>query len=177
MIVMKNSLPSDFLSLASREDWRSWLSQNATQSKAQWVVIFKKNAATTGLRLDEAVEEAICFGWIDGMMKGVDDEKFLLKIGPRTKKSIWSAINKARAETLIAEGKMTAAGLAKIQEAKQNGQWDAAYSSKEPAEMPADLRVALQKDQEALHNFNAFSNSTQFQYVYWINSAKTDPTR
>ncbi len=177
MIVIKISLPSNFLSFASREEWRNWLSQNAKQSDAQWVIIYKKNARETGLHLHEAVEEAICFGWIDGLLKGVDDEKYLLKIGPRKKDSIWSANNKKRAEKLMAEGKTTGAGLEKIQEAKQNGLWDAAYSGKAPVEIPADLTTALRNDPEALQNLEAFSNSTQFQYVYWINSAKTGPTR
>ncbi len=177
MIMMKKSLPSDFLSFASREEWRNWLAENATQSKGQWVLIFKKNAPAVGLRLHDAVEEALCFGWIDGLLKSVDNEKYLLKIGPRQKGSVWSANNKKRAERLVAEEKMTDAGLAQIKEAKQNGQWDAAYSSKEPAEIPADLTTALEKDPEALQNFGAFSNSMQFQYVYWINSAKTDATR
>ncbi len=177
MIVMKKSLPSNFLSFASREEWRNWLSQNAEQSDAQWVIIHKKNARETGLHLYEAVEEAMCFGWIDGLLKEVDEEKYLLKIGPRKKDSIWSANNKKRAERLIAEGKMTEAGLEKIQEAKLNGSWDAAYSGKAPVEIPVDLTTALRNDPGALQSFEAFSNSTQFQYIYWINSAKTAPTR
>src|SRR4030042_684550 len=108
---MKKSPPSEFLTFASREEWRTWLSQNGNQAKPQWVLIFKKNAGETGLRLEEAVEEAICFGWIDGMLRGVDDAKYLLKFSPRKKGSIWSAVNKERAEKLIVAGKMTGVGL------------------------------------------------------------------
>ncbi len=114
---------------------------------------------------------------INKKLKSVDDEKYLLKFGPRQKGSIWSANNKRHAERLIAAGKMTVAGQAQIEKAKQNGQWDAAYSSKEPAEIPADLITALEKDPEAIQNFGAFTNSMQFIYVHWINAAKTDATR
>ena len=174
---MKKSPPLEYLTFSSREDWRNWLRQNFQQTKSQWVEIYKKNARATGLHLEEAVEEALCFGWIDGILKGADGTKYLLKFSSRKKGSIWSAINKGRAEFLIAAGKMTDAGLAKIQEAKQNGQWDAAYTSKKNPEIPADLKKALQNDTEAWQNFDAFSNSAQFQYIYWINTAKTDPTR
>jgi uncharacterized protein YdeI (YjbR/CyaY-like superfamily) len=174
---MKKVSSGDFLTFSSREGWRTWLSQNGGKAEPQWVMIFKKHAREKGLRLGDAVEEALCFGWIDGMLKGVDDAKYLLRFSPRKQGSIWSVINKKRAEKLIAAGKMTDAGLAKIQDAKLNGQWDAAYTSKTPTEFPADLRNALQEDPEAKQNFEAFSNSTRFQYIHWIDSAKTDQTR
>ena len=128
-------------------------------------------------KYDEALEEALCFGWIDGKLKSVDDEKYVIRYSPRKNKSLWSKINKDKAESLIAQGRMTDAGLAKIEAARKNGLWDRAYTSRRGDEMPPDLEAALQKDKQAWANFSNFANSYRNNYIFWVNAAKRPETR
>jgi uncharacterized protein YdeI (YjbR/CyaY-like superfamily) len=127
--------------------------------------------------MEEAVEEALCFGWIDGKLKRIDDEKHALRFSPRRGNSVWSKINRERAERLIASGRMTRAGLAKIQEAKRSGRWDSAYTSKIGERMPLDLKKALMEDRRAWDDFQGFANTYRNMYIGWVNDAKTDGTR
>jgi len=160
----------------NRIDWRKWLEKHAQDSLGLWVYIWKKKAQKHGLSYDEAIDEAICFGWIDGPMKGIDENKFILRLVPRKKNSIWSMKNKIRAERLIQSGKMTPTGIQQIEVAKQNGLWDTAYTSRQFT-IPPDLELFLAQNSTAAENFSKFSKSIQFQYVYWINQAKTTETR
>lgn len=161
----------------NREEWRKWLEENGASEKEVWVIIYKKNSEPKGLRYQEAVEEAICYGWIDSKMQSIDASRFRQRFSPRKKNSIWSKLNKETAEKMIQKGKMTPAGFKKINEAKSNGKWDTAYSSKTAPAIPEDLAKALKENEPAWNNFNEFSNSTKLQYVYWVNSAKKDETR
>jgi uncharacterized protein YdeI (YjbR/CyaY-like superfamily) len=126
---------------------------------------------------DDAVAEALCFGWIDGKLKSIDEDRFILRYSPRKAKSVWSKINKEKAEKLIASGRMTADGLAKIEEAKKNGYWDAAYTNRTKYEMPDDLKKALIEDIDAWNNFENFANSYRNMYIGWVIGAKTEATR
>ena len=159
------------------EEWRIWLQENHSVEKEAWVVIQKAASPHEGLGYQEAVDEAMCFGWIDGKMRRLNDHEFTQRFSPRRRRSIWSQINRDRAEKLIEEGRMTEAGLKAVEEAKNNGRWDNAYTSKEPPEMPDDLLEALKKSPEAHRNFMSFPNSARFMYVHWINDAKKDETR
>jgi uncharacterized protein YdeI (YjbR/CyaY-like superfamily) len=167
----------DTLDFKDRKDWREWLEDNNLKEREVWLVHYKKHTGKPGITLEEAVEEAICFGWIDSKMRSVDDEKYILRYSPRKKNSPWSEINKKRATKLIKQGKMTEEGLNKIKEAKKNGKWSAAYTSKKKPTMPADLKAELQKDKTAWENFNNFANSYQTNYIYWVDRAKRDETR
>jgi uncharacterized protein YdeI (YjbR/CyaY-like superfamily) len=160
-----------------REEWHEWLEENHSSKKEIWVIIHKKKSGKKGLKYPEAVEEAICFGWIDSKMQSIDAERFRQRFSPRRKNSIWSKRNKEKAEKMIQAGKMTQAGFETINEAKQNGKWDTAYSSKMPLAVPKDLAKALKENELAWKNFEKFSNSTKLQYIYWVNSAKKDETR
>jgi uncharacterized protein YdeI (YjbR/CyaY-like superfamily) len=166
-----------YLEFQSPKEWRTWLAEHFQRPTSIWVRVLKKRTPHPGLHYEEAVEEAICFGWIDGQVNQGDDTGFLIKFAPRRKKSIWSEINKKKAERLIREGRMTEAGMARIEEAKQNGRWDAAYRLKKDVQIPEDLQAALQEDATARRNFQTLANSYKFQYVYWINEAKRAPTR
>jgi uncharacterized protein YdeI (YjbR/CyaY-like superfamily) len=108
------------------EEWRTWLEANAATEEDVWLMIYKKHAGTPSVTLQEAMQEAICFGWIDSQMQPIDEERYALRFTPRRKTSNWSERNKGWAAKLIEEGRMTEAGLAKIEEAKQNGRWDKA---------------------------------------------------
>jgi uncharacterized protein YdeI (YjbR/CyaY-like superfamily) len=106
------------------EAWRDWLvGNNATQDEV-WLMIYKKHSETPSVTVDQSVEEALCFGWIDSHMRPIDDERYALRFSPRRKTGNWSERNKGRVARLIEEGRMTEAGLAKIEEAKQNGRWE-----------------------------------------------------
>jgi uncharacterized protein YdeI (YjbR/CyaY-like superfamily) len=115
---------TDPLACSSVEEWRRWLERHHDTETGVWLLIAKKRATRPGPSLVEATEEALCFGWIDSAMRPVDDETYVLRYTPRRAKSAWSDVNKARAERLIAEGRMTQAGLARIDEAKRDGRWE-----------------------------------------------------
>jgi uncharacterized protein YdeI (YjbR/CyaY-like superfamily) len=160
-----------------RGEWRMWLEENHDEKIYVWLALYKKESGKKRLTLEEAVEEAMCFGWIDGKLKRFDDEKFILRFSMRKANSVWSKINKERAERLIKSGKMTTAGLAKIEEAKKTGLWDSAYTSKTKESIPLDLEQALMKDNKAWNNFQNFANSYRNMYIAWVSNAKTAETR
>lgn len=168
---------SNALYLKNSREWRFWLENNHDKEKEIWLIHYKKHSGKTGISYEEALDEAICFGWIDGKLKSIDEEKFALRFSPRKANSIWSLANKEKARRLIKAGKMTAAGLAKIEEAKANGLWDAAYTNKKREGMPSDLKKALKENEQAWSNFQNFANSYRNMYIGWINSAKTEETR
>lgn len=159
------------------KDWRSWLEKNSGKSTGVWLIFYKKSVDKKGLTLEEAVEEAINFGWIDAKLKKLDNERYVLQFTPRKANSVWSKINKERAEKLIASGRMTNAGLAKIEEAKKSDHWNNAYSSLFKEKIPSDLKQALMKDKDAWRNFRKFANSYRNMYIIWVNMAKTYETR
>ena len=159
------------------QEWRTWLQQNHAEINAVWLVHYKKSSGKTGIGYDEALEEALCFGWIDGKLKSLDKEKYIIRYSPRKAKSVWSKLNKDKAEQLIVSGKMTDAGLAKIEEAKSNGYWDSAYTNRKTDELPLDLKNALIQDKEAWYHFQRFANSYRNNYIGWVNMAKSEETR
>lgn len=165
------------LSFSNKEDWRDWLKENYNKESYVWLLLYKKKYRKKEMTLEDAVEEAMCFGWIDGKLRRVDSESFILRFSPRKTKSVWSQINKKRAERLIKSGRMTAAGLATILEAKKNGLWENAYTNKTKEAIPEDLKEALMKEKQAWENFHGFANSYRNMYVAWVNNAKTDVTR
>ena len=165
------------LFFSDRNVWRTWLSLNHNKVIGVWLVFYKKKATKTSIPLKDAVEEAICFGWIDGKLKRIDTERFIVRFTPRKSNSVWSKINRDNANLLIASGQMTTAGLAKIEEAKKSGAWDNAYSNSVVEPIPCDLRAALEIDPLAWKNFYAFANTYRNSYVGWINQAKTSQTR
>lgn len=161
----------------NREEWRKWLSKNHDKENEVWLIHYKKHSNKLGVNHGEAVEESICFGWIDGKLKRVDNKKFILRYSPRKANSVWSKINKEKAEKMIKLGKMSKYGLVKIEEAKKIGSWDNAYTNKKKEMMPPDLKKALMKNKKAWYNFQNFANSYRNMYIGWINGSKTDETR
>jgi uncharacterized protein YdeI (YjbR/CyaY-like superfamily) len=168
---------SEALDFKDSQEWYRWLEQNHDKETEAWLVIYKKRSKQTGLQYDEALVEALCFGWIDGKMRSIDDHKFILRFSLRKAKSIWSKINKEKAELLISQGKMTEAGFAKIEEAKKNGLWEEAYTNRKKDIIPADLENALSENKTAWINFHNFANSYRNMYIGWVTNAKTDDTR
>lgn len=164
------------LRFESGEQWREWLNANHLLSDGVWLLIHKKKSPKLGIKYQEALDEALCFGWIDSKMYSVDAYSFRQRFTPRRRNSIWSKKNKQTANQLIKEGKMTKAGFLEINKAKKNGKWALAYSSKTSPEIPLKLEEALKKNQNAWKNFCNFSNSKKLQYIWWIKSAKRDET-
>lgn len=169
--------PHKHLTLATREEWRAWLEKHYATEQAVWLLHYKKKAARRSLTLEEAVEEALCFGWIDGVLRSIDKDRYVLRYSPRTPKSIWSEINKRRAMKLIRQGRMTAAGLDKIAQAKASGEWDAASTREDVSAIPLDLARALRKKKTVWAAFQRWPPSRKKQYLFWLSSAKTVATR
>jgi uncharacterized protein YdeI (YjbR/CyaY-like superfamily) len=165
------------LNFKSAHEWRQWLESNHDKEKEAYLILNKKGSKLAGLCYEEALEEALSFGWIDGKLKSVDADTFMLRFSPRKARSMWSRKNKDKAEELIARGMMTEAGLARIEEAKKNGSWDAAYTNKIKDEIPTELEKALKQNLIAWTNFKNLANTYQNMYIGWINSAKTAATR
>jgi uncharacterized protein YdeI (YjbR/CyaY-like superfamily) len=161
----------------TRDAWRAWLEENHATAREAWLLHYKKHTGQPGLSLEEAVEEALCFGWIDGVLKPIDETKYALRYSPRKQGSVWSETNKRRVRKLIKQGRMTEAGLAKVREAKANGEWRAAALREDTSNIPDDLRQALTANPQARRSYNRLAPSHKRQYIYWITSAKTDTTR
>lgn len=161
----------------NQKQWRKWLEKNASKEKEIWLLHYKKHTGKPGVSYQEALEEAICFGWIDGILRRIDGKKHMIRYSPRRKKSVWSLRNKKIAEELIKQGKMTLAGFSTIKEAKKSGMWQKAYTNIRKERMPTDLKKALMSNKKAWGNFNKFANSYRNMYIGWIKSSKTEPTR
>jgi uncharacterized protein YdeI (YjbR/CyaY-like superfamily) len=161
---------------AGRKEWREWLEKHHRSVQSVWLVQYKKNTDMPTLSWSEAVDEALCFGWIDSTRKTLDSERFIQFFCPRKSGSAWSKINKEKVEHLIAEGMMTAAGLESIATAKQNGSWSI-LDDVEDLKIPKDLVAALKKQKKAREYFDALSKSVKKMMLYWIVSAKRPETR
>ena len=163
-----------------RKAWRSWLSKNFDKSPGIWLIYYKTGKSKPRLPYADVVEEALCFGWIDSLPRKLDEERSMLLLTPRKPKSVWSDINKERVAHLIANGQMTEYGLKAITIAKQNGSWNTLNASNYAADtndLPAEVLKAFKGKAAALKNFKAFSPSIRRQFLYWIDSAKTDETK
>jgi len=169
--------PNRAIIFKDRSEWRSWLEKNYDREDRVWLFHLKKGSEKVGVTHEEAVEEALCFGWIDSKLKSVDEEKYALKYSPRKAGSVWSRINKEKAEEMIRAGKMTGAGLEKIEEAKRVGSWQKAYTNIKRDRIPADLKEALMENGSAWNNFENFANSYRNMYIGWVINAKTSETR
>jgi uncharacterized protein YdeI (YjbR/CyaY-like superfamily) len=169
--------PDHPLHLQSRDEWRGWLQANHAAETEAWLVILKKQTAGPGVYLDEALDEAVCFGWIDSVMKSPKADFYYLRFTPRKPGSVWSVSNQQRVERLIAQGRMTEAGMAKVREAMQNGEWEAAIRREDTSILPDDLRQSLEGNPTAQANFERYPTSQKKQFLYWLASAKTEKTR
>lgn len=157
--------------------WRAWLEENHRTSPGVWLVLHKKGGTVTGLDYPAALDEALCFGWIDGQLRRRDDESSFQRMTPRRPRSVWSARNVGHVARLEEEGKMTDAGRAAVESAKADGRWDAAYGGQADVEVPADLAAAIAANPEAQAMFDVLTKTNLFALVYRTNSAKQAATR
>ena len=161
----------------NRKQWRKWLEKNHDTKTDIWLIYYKKHVKKQSILYEEAVEEATCFGWIDSKVNRIDDERFMQKYTPRNPKSVWSKLNKERAQRMIKQGSMTSAGCESIEQAKKSGRWQKAYTSRKKLALPEEIRKALQKNKRAWENFTSFANTYQNMYIGWILEAKREEIR
>lgn len=157
--------------------WRSWLEENHQTSPGVWLVLHKKGGNVTGLDYAAALDEALCFGWIDGQARRRDAESSFQRMTPRGPKSPWSARNVTYVARLDADGRMTDAGWAAVNAAKEDGRWDKAYEGQANAEVPADLAAAIAAVPAAQAMFNVLTRTNRFALIYRTNSVKQAATR
>ncbi|MEM9950210.1 MAG: YdeI/OmpD-associated family protein [Chloroflexota bacterium] len=173
---MSNTPPENSVFPKDRDEWRAWLVDNYTQDEGIWLIRYKKSAGKPILNFDDAVEEALCFGWIDSLPRKLDDERTMLYFAPRKVGSNWSGLNKKRVQKMIDAGRMTEVGMAKIEVAKADGSWDA-LNDVENLVVPPDLDEAFAKYPDARANWDEFPPSARRGILEWILNAKRDVTR
>jgi uncharacterized protein YdeI (YjbR/CyaY-like superfamily) len=161
----------------SQADWRAWLEKNHADPEGVWVHFAKKGTSAVTVTYDEALETALCFGWIDGQLKTHDEKTFVRKFTPRRARSIWSKVNRAKAEKLIKSGHMTAAGLNAIERAREGGEWDSAYDSGTTATVPGDFQTALDKSAPAAAFFSKLDRTNRYAVLWRIQTARTPALR
>mgnify|MGYP000942824389 FL=1 len=170
------NLPTNSLQPATLADWRAWLADNHARPEGVWLITYRPATGKTPFSYEQAVEEALCFGWIDGQANKLDDERTMLWFAPRRPGSGWARTNKARIERLIADGRMTPAGLSKIEAAQADGSWTL-LDSVERLEVPDDLAAEFDKYPDARAHFDAFPPSARRMALAWIATAKRPETR
>ncbi|WP_028103434.1 YdeI/OmpD-associated family protein [Pseudoduganella violaceinigra] len=162
---------------ATGKAWWTWLQKQHAASPGVWMKIAKQGVPEASVQYPEALEAALCFGWIDGQKKSIDAQYWLQKFTPRAKRSIWSKVNREKVAALIEQGLMQPAGLAEIERAKADGRWEAAYDSWSAAEVPADLQAALAANAKALAKFATLSSQNRYAILFRVHQAKRADTR
>ncbi|MGX7666240.1 YdeI/OmpD-associated family protein [Flavobacterium pedocola] len=158
------------------EEWRAWLHENHNVSKGVDLIFYKVGSTMESMRWEDAVQVALCYGWIDSTVKRLDDERRKQMFTPRKDKSVWSKLNKSYIEKLIAGNLMHESGLKKIEIAKQNGSWTS-LDHVEDLVIPDDLQQVFNQNKKAMENYTNFSFSYRKSYLYWLNQAKREETR
>lgn len=156
---------------ADRAAWDGWLLENADTSPGLWLMFAKKGAGTPTVTKAEAVETALCHGWIDGQLDRWDEQFFLTRFTPRGPKSLWSEVNRIAADALIASGRMTQRGLAEVERARADGRWNAAYPPQSRATVPDDLQAALDADPAAAAAFAALGGQRRYAVLHRVHTA------
>ena len=165
------------LPFTNKAKWSDWLTKQHEKSAGVWLKIAKKDANISSVTYEEALDVALCYGWIDGQKKGFDNQHWLQKFTPRGPKSIWSKINTEKAERLIASGEMKPAGLRAIEAAKQDGRWEAAYEGQKTISVPEDFQAALDKNKKAKEFFATLNSVNRYAILFRIHNAKKPETR
>jgi uncharacterized protein YdeI (YjbR/CyaY-like superfamily) len=165
------------LPFSKQKTWADWLRKNHPKSSGVWLKLAKKNSGSPSVSYAEALEIALCYGWIDGQKKSYDESFWLQKFTPRGAKSIWSKINKAKAGELIKSGRMKPAGLKAVERAKQDGRWDAAYDSPSVSTVPPDFQARLNKSAKAKAFFATLNSANRYAILFRIQTAKKAETR
>jgi len=165
------------LLFTTEKEWNNWLEKNSDKVPAIWLKFAKKNTGAVSITYDEALEVALCYGWIDGLINKYDEKYYLTRFSPRKPQSIWSKTNRTAAERLIKDGKMRPGGMKTIENAKANGQWDVAYDSSKEMKVPEDFLKELAKDKNAGKFFNSLNRANTYAIAFRLQTAKKPETR
>jgi uncharacterized protein YdeI (YjbR/CyaY-like superfamily) len=167
----------EIVEFRSMSQWDRWLAKNYSKSRGLWIRFFKKGSDISSVSTSEALDVALCYGWITGQAKPYDEKSWLGRFVPRRPKSIWSKINTKRAEKLIRQGRMKPAGLKQVKEAKKDGRWDRAYSPPSTAKLPEDFIKALERNKEAETFFKTLNRANIYSVVFRLENSKTEELR
>jgi uncharacterized protein YdeI (YjbR/CyaY-like superfamily) len=165
------------VSFKSAHEWEKWLARNHASSRGVWLKIYKKDSRTLSVSYPDALEAALCYGWIDGQKAAFDDKAWLQKFGPRQLKSVWSKINVGHAERLIQAGRMKPAGLEKIESAKKDERWSKAYHPQSSAQLPEDFLREVSKNAKAKVFLKTLNRANVYAIIYRLQTAKKPETR
>ncbi|MBS0529325.1 MAG: YdeI/OmpD-associated family protein, partial [Proteobacteria bacterium] len=171
----KRDLP--VLAFESQLAWEEWLAAQPATAKGLWLKLAKTASGIASVSKADAIDTALCHGWIDGQLDSFDDDFWLIRFTPRQSASKWSEKNRSRALELIAQKLMRPAGLREIERAKKDGRWDVAYAPQSAAQVPDDLRVALTKSQKAARFFEALDSANRYSILHRVHTAKKPETR
>lgn len=174
---MKTNAGEPIVSFKTSQELRTWLLKNHTKSNGIWLQISKKTSAIPSITYDEALDEALCFGWIDGQKKKFDDKSWLQKFTPRRAKSVWSKRNREHIARLTKEKHMQPMGLREVETAKSDGRWDSAYDSPKNIEMPTDFLKELRKNKRAYEFFLTLNKANTYAIAWRLQTAKKPETR
>lgn len=172
---VKTDLP--ILPFQSQKKWKDWLFKNHSQSNGVWIQLYKKDSGVKSINHSQALEEALCFGWIDGQAKSYDEHSYLQKFTPRRQRSIWSKRNTEIIERLVQEDRLHPAGLAEMEKAKADGRWSNAYDSPSKMKIPDDFLAQLSKNNKALKFFNTLNKTNTYAIAWRLQTAKKPETR
>ena len=174
---MKNASDLPVMSFATWQDWEAWLNEHHADTKGVWLKIAKKGTGISSVSYAEALDSALCYGWIDGQKASFDEQYWLQKFTPRGPKSMWSKVNCDKVSALQAEGRMQPAGLRQVELARADGRWDLAYDSQSKITIPGDFQSELDKDQEAQAFFKTLNSVNRYAILRRIQIAKNPETR
>jgi len=165
------------LLFATQADWKAWLEENHARAHGIWLKHAKKSSGKTTVSYSEALEEALCYGWIDSQKQSYDEDYFLQKYTPRSPKSVWSKVNVTKVEALINANKIQPAGLAAMEAAKLSGAWQSAYDSSSASKIPADFQAELYKNPKANQFFKTLNKANVYAFCWRVQTAKKPETR
>lgn len=171
----KQGLP--IIPFASQREWETWLEARHATSKGLWLKIAKRDSGIGTVSSAEAIDSALCYGWIDGQLGSYDEQFWLQRFTPRSRKSKWSRVNRDKAAELLRQGRLKPAGLAQVEQARQDGRWDAAYEPQSSATVPDDLQRALDQNPAAQVFFAALDSRNRYAILYRLQDAKQPETR
>jgi uncharacterized protein YdeI (YjbR/CyaY-like superfamily) len=174
---MKKADHLPIISFATQQDWEAWLKEHHTATRGMWLKIAKKDTGIPSLSYAEAVESALCYGWIDGQKASCDEQYWLQKFTPRGPKSMWSQVNCDKATALLASDRMQPAGRRQVELAKADGRWEAAYDSQSKISIPDDFQGELDNNQKAKEFYTTLNSVNRYAILYRIHTAKKPETR
>lgn len=174
---MESSKELLILGFATQQDWEAWLVEHSADPTGIWLKIAKKATGTQSISYTEALEGALCYGWIDGQKAALDEQYWLQKFTPRRPKSVWSQINRDKANALIEAGRMQPSGLRQVELARADGRWDAAYAGQSSATVPDDLQKALDNNPLARDFFLTLNSVNRYAIIFRVQTAKKAETR